>query len=173
MDERRDSAGDWLDRLAIQDVIVRYSDAATRGDFDAFGALWTEDAVWEVGPPIDTRVVGVQAILDDVTASLSAEDFFAQMTHGSVVTLLDDAHASATTTIHALARRDGHHQVTNLGVYYDDLVKVDGVWKFARRRLQPVYTDTSPLPGSAPISRADLAALPASGPTGARDHVRE
>ena len=161
MAHQRDGENEaWLDRLAIQDVIVRYSDAATRGSWDEFEALWMPEAVWEVGPPIDTRIVGVRAIRDDVTASLGAVDFFVQMTHGSVVTLLGDGRASATTTIHALARRRGHHEVTNYGVYYDELVKAHGTWKFARRRLQPVYTDTSPLPGVAPITRAELAALP-------------
>jgi hypothetical protein len=160
VDDDPEAVRSWLDKLAIQEVIVRYSDAATRGDWDAFAALWVDDAVWEVGPPVDTQVVGVAAIVETVVASVDAEDFLVQMTHGSVVTLRGDGRASATTTIHALARRTGEHQIVNLGVYYDDLVRVDGGWKFTKRMLQPVYSDTSPLPGTAPITRADLARLP-------------
>jgi ketosteroid isomerase-like protein len=149
---------EWIDRLAIQDLVVRYSDAATRGDWDAFEAVWAEDAVWEVGPPVDTRVVGARAIRDDVAASLDRAEVLAQMTHGAVVTLLGDGRATSTTTIHALARTGAHH-VVNLGVYYDELAKLDGEWRFTRRRLQPVYSDTSPLPGVVPISRAELREL--------------
>jgi uncharacterized protein (TIGR02246 family) len=161
MTETAPDAGEWLDRVAIQDLVVRYSDAATRGDWAAFAALWTDDGIWEVGPPVGTRVVGVDAILADVTASVDAEDFLVQMTHGTVVTLLDATTARATTTIHAVARRTGHHQITNLGVYFDDAVKHEGTWRFSRRLLQPVYSDTGPLPGVTPITRAALADLPA------------
>ena len=152
----------WLDKLAIQETIVRYSDAATRGDWDAFASLWVDDAVWEVGPPVDTRVEGASTIVATARASVDAEDFLVQMTHGSVVTIRGDGRASATTTIHALARREGEHQITNLGVYYDELIEVDGEWKFTWRLLQPVYSDPSPLPGTVPITRAALARLPST-----------
>lgn len=150
---------DWVDKAAIQELVVRYSDAATRGAWDEFEALWTEDAVWEVGPPIDTRIVGARAIRDDVNASVDREDFLVQMTHGAVVTLLGDGRARGTTTIHALARRSGDHDITNYGVYYDEFAKVDGTWMFSRRRLQPVYADTSAHTGAAPITRAALGEL--------------
>jgi len=149
----------WIDKLAIEETIIRYSDAATRGAWDEFEALWTRDAVWEVALPVDSRVVGARAIRESVISSLEGEDFLVQMTHGSVITLHSETHASATTTIHAIARRQGEHDGANYGIYYDELAKVDGVWKFAQRRLQPIYSDFSPLPGIAPISRDELAEL--------------
>jgi hypothetical protein len=42
------------------------------------------------------------------------------------------------------------------GIYYDELAKVDGAWRFALRRLQPIFMDTGDLVGPAPISRAGL-----------------
>ena len=150
----------WIDKLAIQELIYRYSDAASRGDWDSFATLWTPDALWEVAPPVDSRVVGAPAIVETVIKNLTGEDFLLQMTHGAVITLQGDDRASSTTTIHAIARRQGAHDVTNFGIYYDDLVKVSGAWKFSRRRLVPVYSDSSALPGDNPISRHDLAKLP-------------
>jgi ketosteroid isomerase-like protein len=147
----------WVDVVAIKDLIVRYSDAATRGDWDAFEACWMPDAVWITLPPIDSRIEGVETILADVQSSLPSTDFFVQMAHGSVVTLDGPDRARATTTIHALGRKTGAFSVENYGVYYDELTKVDGTWKFATRCLQPVYLDTAELTGQAPISRADLA----------------
>jgi hypothetical protein len=150
---------DWIDKLAIQELIYRYSDAATRGDWEVFAQLWTPDAVWEVAPPVDSRTVGAEDIVRQVQRNLEGEDFLVQMTHGAVITLHGDGTASSTTTIHAIARQTGAHDVTNYGIYYDELAQVDGTWKFARRRLVPVYSDPSPHPGEAPISRDDLAQL--------------
>jgi len=145
-----------LDKLAIQEVIVRYSDAASRGAWDVFETLWTHDAVWEVAPPVGTTVVGARAITEATSETIDQEDFLIQVTHGSVVTLHGGGLASATTTIHALARREGHHSFMNFGIYYDELAKTDGEWRFTRRRLQPVYVESGPLPGEVVISRADL-----------------
>ena len=51
----------WVDKLAIQELILTYSDAATRGDWATFATLWAPDAVWEVGEPIGSRVEGAEA----------------------------------------------------------------------------------------------------------------
>jgi hypothetical protein len=37
----------WLDRLAMQDLIYRYSDALTRSDWKQAEALYAPDAIWE------------------------------------------------------------------------------------------------------------------------------
>jgi uncharacterized protein (TIGR02246 family) len=150
----------WIAVTAVKDLIVRYSDAATRGDWDAFAACWMPDARWITLPPIDKELVGIDAILADIQASIPTADFFVQMAHNSVVTLDGPDRARATTTIHALARKTGAYSIENLAIYYDDVVKSDGEWRFAQRRLQPVYLDTTEHLGVAPISRADLARLP-------------
>ena len=149
----------WIDKLAIQELINTYSDAASRGDWGVFATLWAPDAVWEVAAPVNSRVVGAEEIVRTASANVDAEDFLVQMTHGAVVTLHREDRASSTTTIHAIARREGHHDVTNVGIYYDDVVKIDGAWKFSRRRLVPVYSDSSPLPGDNPVSRQELGQL--------------
>ena len=38
---------EWLDRLAIQDLIYRYSDAVTRADWQQCEAVFALDAIWE------------------------------------------------------------------------------------------------------------------------------
>jgi hypothetical protein len=145
----------WFDQLAINDVTVRYSDAVTRSDWDAFEATWMPDAVWEENA--DSTIVGARAIRDHVAATLDKCVFMIQTTHGTVVEFDGPDRASATTTIHALARI-GDISIVNYGIYYSDLVKVDGVWRFARRSLQVVYSDTSPLDGMVGITRAELMA---------------
>jgi hypothetical protein len=150
----------WIDKLAIQELILAYSDAATRGDWATFATLFAADAVWEVGAPVNSRVDGAAAIVDVASRNVDGEDFLVQMPHGSLVRLVDDDHATATTMIHALARRTGAHSVTNYGVYYDDLVRIGGEWRFARRLLQPFYAETEPLPGTVPLARDQIKRLP-------------
>ena len=113
----KEELSDWLDKLAIQELIVRYSDIATRGLWEEFERLWTADAVWETAPPINDRTVGANAIRAQVAKNLAGEEFLVQTTHGSVVTLHGGDRASATTTIHAIARtgrRPRGHQLRNL-----------------------------------------------------------
>jgi hypothetical protein len=141
-----DDLDTWRDRLAVQDLVVRCSDAVTRGAWDQFEAVWTADAVWEESEPVCRRIEGARTIRDQIAASLDAVDLFVQTTHGSVVTLHGDGRATATTTIVGLARV-GDHSFFNVGVYYDDLVRRGGGWQFTHRRLQNVYADARPLAG--------------------------
>ncbi len=157
--------GSWIDKVAIKEVIDTYCDAATRGDWDVFESLFTEDAVYEVVPPSGSdhiyagernRSVGPRQIRESSAAAVEVHDFFIQVTYGSVVTLVAEDRATATTTIHALARQDGAHSYMHYGIYYDELVKVAGAWKFLSRRLQPVYFEFEPLTGGVAIPRTEL-----------------
>ena len=90
---------------------------------------------------------------------MESEDFLIQMAQTTVVRLAGDGRASATTMIHALAHREGAHSVTNYGIYFDDLVEIDGRWKFSRRLLQPVYSEMGTFTGAVPITRDELKRL--------------
>jgi ketosteroid isomerase-like protein len=149
---------EWVDKMAIRDVIARWSDASTRGAWDEFEALSTPDTVWDQDHPIDKHLVGARAITEDVSASLPKLDFFLQMPHTSVVDLVGDDRATATTMIHAVGRSKDF-SFTNYGIYYDELVKLDGRWKFASRRLVLVYSDPTPHSGTVAVSRADIAQI--------------
>ena len=146
----------WVEKLAIQEVLSTYTSAATRGDWDQLESVFLPDARWELGPPLDVSLVGPAAISEQLRGQCDSQDFFIQMTHDSLVTLLGDDRASAITTIHALARKEGAVQIQSHGIYYDELVKTDAGWKFASRRLQPLFMNLGELPGPASITRADL-----------------
>ena len=143
------------DKFAIQELIVRYSDAVTRGDWDEFESVWTPDAQWIEGPPIDMMVRGARAIAEHVRGPIDNMDFFIQVTQGAVITLLGRDRASARTHLRAIGKYMTHEFV-NYGIYYDDLLKTDGSWRFSGRHLQLIYTEPGPLPGHAVVSRADI-----------------
>jgi uncharacterized protein (TIGR02246 family) len=160
MDEAHEQAlVEWLDKLAIQELIATYSDTASRGDWETFATLWAPDAVWEVGEPVGSRVEGAAAIVDLARGNVDGNDFLIQMAQNTVVRIGPGRTAWATTMIHALAHRKGQHSVTNYGIYFDDLVELDGRWVFARRMLQPVYSESCTFAGIVPVTRIELRAL--------------
>ena len=151
-----DDVTTWVEKAAIREVLSTYTSAATRGDWDQLESVFLPDARWELGPPLDVVLVGPGAISEQLRGQCDHQDFFIQMTHDSLVTLHGPDRASSVTTIHALARQEGAVQIQSHGIYYDDLVKTDEGWKFASRRLQPIFMNTGELPGPAPITRAHL-----------------
>jgi hypothetical protein len=153
--ETKSKIAAWTDRLAIEELAIRYCDAVTRGDWDAFEAAWLPDAIWEETAPLEGRIVGRQAIRARIAPSLDHVDFYVQMCHGVTIDTLGDDRARARTPIHGIARAHGQSCV-NYAIYYDALVKSDGVWRYAHRRLQNIYVDTSPLPGKTAIARLAL-----------------
>ena len=129
----------WRDRSAIQDLIVRYSDAATRGDWDAFAAVWTDDAVWEMVDRM--RLVGIDEIMEfmgrpDVHpgAHLMTNIYI-----GSV-----DEDADGGPAVHPRSRgvfpvgpSDPKHPTTVFyGRYDDEVVPTGSGWRIRHRRYQ-------------------------------------
>jgi hypothetical protein len=147
----------WADELAIRDLVVRFSDAVTRGDWDQFEAVFAPDAVWEESAPFANRYVGAREIRELVARSTAGVDVYVQMPHGTVVTRLDGDRATATTTIHGVSVVGDLH-VLNFAIYYDELVRTDAGWRFRHRWLQNVYVAHGPRTGQVGASRAELAA---------------
>jgi hypothetical protein len=144
---------EWPDRLAIQDLIYRYSDAVTRADWLQCEAVFAPDAVWE-SPSLGLRFDSAASFIEFLKAT-STYDVLIQTPHSSVITLTDADQAQATTTIHELTRGTG----TNLeqyGIYYDDLARFDGEWKFTRRVFVSVYVDAGRVTGDVLIRRSAL-----------------
>ena len=155
---------EWLDRLAIQDVIARYSDAVTRADWDQGEAVFTPDAVWEsnLGMRFESR-----AALMETLRQTSTYDLLIQTPHSSVITFAGTDRAKATTTIHELVRGVGsmdtefgesgtEANIDQFGVYYDDLARIDGEWKFSRRVFVSFYVQAGSVTGDVFTARSAL-----------------
>ncbi|RDH76857.1 nuclear transport factor 2 family protein [Mycolicibacterium moriokaense] len=156
----------WLDRLAIQDLIYRYSDAVTRADWTQCESVFAPDALWEsprLGLAFDSR----DAFLDTLRAT-TAYDLLIQTPQSPVVTLTDADHATATTTIHEMNRgrvaMDSQLgeagtpiNVDTYAIYYDDLTRIDGRWKFTHRLFVPFYLSDGTVTGDVLTPRGELA----------------
>jgi hypothetical protein len=155
---------EWLDRLAIQDLVNRYSDAVTRADWEQCASVFAPDAVWET--PAGLRFDSSAAFLEFLRPT-TTYDVLIQMPHSSVVTLTGPDHATATTTVHELTRGVGladtafgeggaEINLEQIGVYYDEMARIDGEWKFTRRRFVPLYSTTGAVTGAVFTRRAAL-----------------
>ena len=93
-------------------LVARYTDAVNERDIAAFRPLWTDDAVWEIGPPLQSRAEGIDEIVALLRRLLQAEQYVMQMTHSGVVEIKGDR---ATARFVERERRRGESS------YYDSL----------------------------------------------------
>ena len=133
----------------IHDLAARFSDAVTRGDTDAFGSLWTEDAHWEIHEPYPSKAHGPSAITSMLKKLAQPWAFFVQLTHSGVVEFGDQDSARARWLIREVARSaDGQRSYDNLAMYEDHIIcDTSGVWRFARRSYHYIWLNESPLVG--------------------------
>jgi hypothetical protein len=153
--------------LAIQDLIYRHSDATTKADWQQLRALYAPDAVWEI-PALGLRYDGVAALMEMLEPTSTIE-MIIQTPHASVINLIDSDQAHATTTIHEWIR--GVTQIDSAaidvqkgeetnqefyGIYYDDVARMEGEWKFTHRVYVPIYAATGCVTGTVLTPRSDL-----------------
>jgi uncharacterized protein (TIGR02246 family) len=150
-----------IERLAIEaqirDLAARFSDAVNRRDFDAFGDLFADGGIWEIGEPFPSRAAGRQNVATMLRNLRAPWDFFFQMTHTGVIDLAPDRQtATARWEIQEIARTpDGSQSYDNVAMYYDRLVRThDGSWRFAERRYQYIWLSSADLVGRS-IPRPD------------------
>lgn len=134
----------FMDRFAIRERVDLYIDRLNHRDWERYGELFTEDAVWSCSGPFEQRIEGRKAMVEMVSTVQQYQfGFVFQMGHGLVVDELTADTARARHTLHVVSDR-----FTMLGIYYDRLVKeADGVWRFKRRDYRISYHDEQPLPG--------------------------
>jgi hypothetical protein len=129
------------DRIAIRELIDAYSFCADTRNIQGHMALFTGDTNFEVYMDekisTPTQVVtgrkNLFPVFDDLNQYIPTMHLNAQSTIN-----VNGDHATATTYCRAyhLKLPDGVQKVMIAGIrYYDTLVKQDGAWLFAERRL--------------------------------------
>ncbi len=157
---------DWIEKFKIQQLIYRYSDAVTRADLQAMRSVYADDALWE-SPLLDLRHESADAFCEHFRASTTTTELLIQTPSSPVIELLNDDTATATTTIFEFSRgtaaddgpfgpKGAEVNFQDYGIYYDDLARIDGEWKFTHRLFVPIYLESGVVRGDIPMARSGL-----------------
>ncbi len=129
-DEITGFSGPADDLAAIRALHDRYADAVNRNDPAAWGALWAEDAVWEL---MGMRVEGRPAILGLWTQAMAGFSFVGFFSQPGAIAVAGDGAEGRVWTHEVLDGPEGERRP--LGRYDDVYVKRGGEWLYAERRF--------------------------------------
>jgi hypothetical protein len=135
------------DRIAIRELIDAYTYCADTRNIEGHMALFTENTNFEVYMDekisTPTQVVAGRKnlfpVFDDLNQYLSTMHF-----NGQSTIVLNGDHATATTYCRAyhLKLPDGVQKLMIAGIrYYDSMIKQDGSWLFAKRKLKVCWIE--------------------------------
>ena len=151
------------ERDAIQQLIYRYSDAVTRADYVQMATVFAADAVWE-SPILGMHFETAREFIDFQANGSTALDVLIQTASNPVIDLLGPDRATATTNIREIIRgansQDGPFgpagneiNVDQYGIYFDEISKLHGAWRFTRRTFVPVLIGQGTIQGDIATNR--------------------
>jgi hypothetical protein len=154
-----------MDRLEIQDLLYRYSDAVTRADWEQCEAVFAPDAIWE-SPVMGLRFENRAAFVELLTQS-STLDLLIQTASAPVIKLTGSDQAQATTTVcevtrgvspadNAYGEKGTETNFVQYGTYFDDIARIENEWKFTHRLFVPIYLDAGCVAGDVLTRRSGL-----------------
>lgn len=131
------------DALEIQSVISRYTNCVNRRDWAVLPGLFTETAVWSAPAIPNATFSGLAAVVAGIPALVEETFSLIQLNTPSDITVSGDtAQAQCSireTGINASVRFEAH------GWYDDELVRLDGQWKFAHRTFNLIENYFTPV----------------------------
>jgi ketosteroid isomerase-like protein len=126
----------------IRRLANRYADAINRADFDEVVACYAPDGVWRVPVPFLADHAGRENIRKRLADRRAQVDLVVMMVGTVVAIEASPGRIRGRTTIHETGRLDAEHGLDVLGLYDDELVRIDGEWLFASRTLNLLaYSD--------------------------------
>lgn len=122
------------DRMEILDLAARYSHASDHGDGAALAETFTEDGIFEgAGEPRQGRAAHLAA-----TNALGASGLVIR--HFTSNPVIEGDGDAATMLLYVEVKNLADPSTPMLvGRYHDELRRVDGRWRFARRRVEVDY----------------------------------
>lgn len=126
-----------IDEIAIQQLINKYTEGASRADYDQVASVYAPDGVWNL-PVYNLSFKGRDAITKGMSDFLVAMDYLIQINSPAWIQIDGDT-ATARSTIREGAKFKGKDEsVEILGFYNDELVRTPEGWLFASRTFNLV-----------------------------------
>lgn len=130
---------DWLDLVAINDVLARYADGVNRRDKAIWASAWDEDAEWFLFGPDTIR--GRDAIVTAWEEAIAGFPFVVMFASQGQVKIEGD-HATGISYTNEVARTNEGMEMRVTGTYEDRYVRRAGQWGFAYRKFTSLHTQT-------------------------------
>jgi uncharacterized protein (TIGR02246 family) len=124
------------DRLAINDLFVRYTRALDAGDVETMVDCFTEDG-WLESPAVG-ECAGRAAIRAWAQYFAQVRDNGSQLRHviSNMVAQVDGEDGHATCYLITFLTRNGSSRLLAPGQYDCELRKADGAWRFRKRGVK-------------------------------------
>ncbi len=122
-------------RECIRDLVVRYNANGDSGRFAEVRKLFTDDAVMSLEGTVYTGIDDIMTIFtgarDMLSSGGTAPAYLRHMTATHQIDVIDERHATGRSYFQVLTSVGLDHW----GRYVDEYRTVDGIWRFARRRV--------------------------------------
>jgi uncharacterized protein (TIGR02246 family) len=126
------------DEAAIRVLLQTYANRLVARDFDGYVQLFAPDGVWNNGPIVHKGRADIKAMLVAMFPATPADyvntDSYMLVSNIVIDLAPDGTHAHAQSRQLSIMRGEGGTPTPLLsGMYEDELVKLDGQWKFQHR----------------------------------------
>ena len=132
------------DKHAIEELIARYNQSLDSGHYEAWLACWADDAVFDGLGKVLTGIQAIRGFADGYEAGyrqrLNALKHFTV----NILSNIDGDRATSSSYVQLMTTSDKGVRVVLTGRYEDDVKRVDGRWRFARRKLHQDMPPPSP-----------------------------
>jgi hypothetical protein len=121
-----------IDEWAIQQTLNRYSEGASRGDWQQVLSTFTPEATWEI-PERGARYQDHAVIQEVMAAFVGRMAYFVQINAPAIIEV-EGNRATARTIIRECGKfADRDEALEVFGRYTDELIRTTAGWKFTRR----------------------------------------
>jgi ketosteroid isomerase-like protein len=143
------------DRVEIDALSAEFTDAGMMRDWDRIAALFTVDGAWRM-PHVNVEFVGREEIRAAIERLRALWEFFVQNVHAGAVTIDGDTATGRAYIVEFGRFKDGTSHL-NYALYHDRYQRTPDGWRFAERRYEVRYVDSTPLTGTVPAPEENVA----------------
>jgi uncharacterized protein (TIGR02246 family) len=122
---------EWIEKLAVQELCARYCHAIDSQDADGWADCFTPDGVFEFDGWAITGRDALREYADVHTRFMRCR----HLTLNHLYEVHGDSATGNSTTVVTLAT-EGGYKILGQAAYHDNLVKQEGRWRIAARRLR-------------------------------------
>lgn len=144
---------DWIEKMAIQELFARYAHAIDDLKPEAWVTCFSPDGVFQVGRRAMKGQVALRGYADVHVREIRCRHMMANFLYQ-----VEGEQATGQCSMLATLATPGGYKIFAQGRYVDRLVKHDGEWRIAHRRVETDQLASEPT-GITSIADPDVAAL--------------